>query len=125
MSNLRLTLGVVIAAVAALGCDGQQYVSPDTVALAITTEGGASRLNSCHYVPVLLGSRAVVHYLVDQRLDVTFDLSRDEISVSFESPDGPVEPFRVQSKVFADGATESDPAPPAGYVVELTSPCDP
>ena len=126
MTSKRLAVvGVVVAALAALGCDGQQYVSPDTVALAITTEAGAPRVDSCHYVPVLLGSRAVVHYMVDQRLDVTFDLTREEISVSFESPDESVEPFRVPSERFAEAASEQDPAPPAGYSVELTSPCTP
>lgn len=117
--------GTVVAALAVLGCDGQQYVSPDTVALTITTDAGAPRVEACQYIPVLLGSRAVAHYVVDERLDVTFDITRDEVSVTFEGSDGPIEPFRVPSERFADSATERDEAPPAGYAVELNSPCAP
>lgn len=126
MSFQRLSRrGVAILALVAAGCDGQQYVSPDTVALSIGTEAGASRLNVCQYIPVLLGSRAVSHYTIDGRFDVTLDVTRDEIGVSFAGPGQVVEPFTVPSARFADSASETDPSPPVGYTVELLSPCAP
>ena len=117
--------GLATLALVAAACDGQQYVSPDTVALSIGTEAGASRLNACQYIPVLLGSRSVSHYTVDGRLEVTLDVTRDEISVSFAGVGQGVEPFRVPSARFEDSASEKDPSPPVGYTVELLSPCAP
>jgi len=115
----------VAAALAALACDGRQYVSPDTVALVISDEStGTKQLNECHYVPVLLGSRSISRYALDSDLRVTIDITRDQVSVSFEDPAG-VEPFLVPSERFEQAATARDPAPPAGYVVELSSPCSP
>ena len=114
-----------IVALFALGCDGQQYVSPETVALVISTEGGAQRLNDCRYIPVLLGSRSSSHYTIDSRLEVRLDITREEIDVSFASVGEELEPFRVPSSLFEGSATEEAPAPPTGYTVALRSPCTP
>jgi hypothetical protein len=116
-------LALVVAT--ALGCEGQQYVSADTVALSIDDAKGTTRLDACHYIPVLLGSRSVSHYTVDGSLEVTLDITRDEVTVVFDSLEQAVEPFRVPSARFEEAAHEEDPAPPSGYTVELTSPCAP
>jgi hypothetical protein len=116
---------MIWAACAALGCD-PAYVSPDTVALLITdTASSAQRVNRCHYVPVLLGSRDRARYTVDERLRVTIDLTRDQVSLSFDDDSGPVDPFEVESSRFKDGGVVAVPSPPSGYKVELASPCTP
>jgi hypothetical protein len=113
----------VFVALTALGCDGQQYVGADTVALVVSDEAtGAPVLDACHFIPVLLGSRSVSRYRVDEQLAVTIDITRDEIVVSFDSADV-IEPFRVESARFEGAAKASDAAPPAGYSVDLVSPC--
>ncbi|HYQ26451.1 MAG TPA: hypothetical protein VER04_04505, partial [Polyangiaceae bacterium] len=77
-------LGWCVAALATLSCS-QGYVSPDTVALVITAAGSsAQRVNRCHYVPVLLGSRDRARYSVDDQLHATIDLTRDKVTVLFE-----------------------------------------
>ena len=54
---------------ALLGCDEQQYVSPDTVALIVTDDSTSmQRVNRCLYIPVLLGGQVVFRYEVDAEL---------------------------------------------------------
>lgn len=116
----------IAAALGALGCDGQQYVSPDTVALVVTEDAtGQQRVNECQYIPVLLGSRNLSRYAVDDALRVIVDITRDEVTLSFEGTPELVEPFRVPSERFDGAAQETLPAPPAGYSAALSSPCTP
>lgn len=71
--------------VLACACDGQQYVSPDTLALVITNDStGVQRVNRCHYVPVLLGSQVKARYLVEDGLHATITITRDTTSVVFD-----------------------------------------
>lgn len=121
-----LKCALLLTASAVLGCDGQQYVSPDTVALVVRDESsGTKQLDECHYVPVLLGSRSVSRYSLEADLRVELDLTRDEVRVSFESGREQVASFVVPSSRFAQDASERAPAPPTGYRVDLVSPCSP
>jgi hypothetical protein len=120
----RLALGLAAALV--FGCDGQQYVSPDTVALVVSDDATSTeRVHRCHYVPVLLGSRVSVRYRVDDELKVNIDVTRDQVTVFFEGESAPVDLFQVESALFEQAVREVDPAPPEGYTVELRSPCTP
>jgi hypothetical protein len=127
MNRVRLLpIAVGIAATFVFGCDGQQYVSPDTVALVVSDDATSTeRVHRCHYIPILLGSRVSVRYRVDDELKVNIDVTRDEVSVFFEGESAPVDVFRVESALFEAGARELDPTPPDGYTVELLSPCTP
>jgi hypothetical protein len=117
---------LALIACAALGCEDQQYVSPDTVALVITSDASNTQLvNRCNYVPVLLGSRIGARYRVEDQLFANIDLTREAVTVFFETDGEAVEPFSLDSKRFNDQAREVDPAPPGGYSVELSSPCMP
>ena len=78
---------------ALLGCDEQQYVSPDTVALIVTEDStNLQRVNRCLYIPVLLGGQVVFRYEVDAELKALVIITRDEATVSFE-PEEAAEPF--------------------------------
>lgn len=111
---------------AALGCDGQQYVSPDTVGLTITNDDtGVTRVSRCNYVPVLLGSRVKFRYVVEGDLKATIDIDRNEVVVSFEGDDGEVLPFTVRTKELEDGGSFTADSPPDGYTVRLSSGCTP
>ncbi len=127
MSRTRTArAALLLSATLALACDDQRYVSPDTVALVVSDAAtGAKRLSECQYVPVLLGSRNVAHYSVDADLEVTLDITRDEVRVSFEGPSASAEPFVVSTSRFEEVSKESDPAPPSGYAVDLSAPCTP
>jgi hypothetical protein len=77
-----------LALVCACACDGQQYVSPDTLALVITNvtkeDAHVTRVNRCHYVPVLLGSQVKARYSVEEGLHATITITRDTRSVVFD-----------------------------------------
>jgi hypothetical protein len=127
MTNVRAVskLRLALLACVALGCD-EQYASPDTVALVITDDASnTQRVNRCHYVPILLGSRVSARYRVDAQLQASIDVTREQVTVFFEGGDSPSEPFELPASRFEGEAREIDPAPPSGYSVELRSPCAP
>jgi hypothetical protein len=127
MTKARATRrSLALVAFLALGCDGRQYVSPATVALVISDDATqVERVNRCHFIPVLLGSRVSARYRVDDELRASIDITRDEVTVFFEGGDSSVDVFTVDSATFDDAASELDLAPPRGYAVELRSPCSP
>jgi hypothetical protein len=117
----QLALGAGLA----LGCDGQQYVSPDTVALVVTDDGTQmQRVNRCQYIPVLAGSRVVFRYEVDDELKATLVIDREEVRVVFE-PDGVADPFEVDAEDLTEAQRFTADAPPDGYQVELAAGCTP
>ena len=66
MNGLAFFRSGLLGLLCLVACDGQQYVSPDTLALSITKDStGSERVNVCNYVPVLLGDRVDVTYVVD------------------------------------------------------------
>jgi hypothetical protein len=106
-------------------CDGQQYVSPDSVALSITNDKtSVERVHRCNYVPVLLGSEVKTRYVVEDDLKATLTLTRESFSVVFEGAASSVEPFVVPAADVHDAAQTAD-SPPAGYTVTLSSGCTP
>lgn len=118
-------LQLLLAPAAALACDGQQYVNADTVALVVTDEATQlQRVNRCHYVPVLAGSRIVFRYEIDDELRTTLAVTRDEVRVTFE-PDGAADPFEVDAEDLSDDERFTAEAPPSGYRVELIAGCTP
>ena len=121
-SLARMTLLMV----SALACDGQQYVSPQTIALVVSDDATRSqRVNRCHFVPVLLGSQVKFRYVVASGLRATLTLTRDEVAVEFEGAAG-TEAFRVYtSDMEVEGTRLSAERPPEGYSVELESGCTP
>lgn len=105
-----------------LGCDGQQYVSPDTVHLVITKDGSPTELvNRCSYVPVLLGSMVKARYEIEDDLKATLTITHDRVTVGF---DGAADTFKVSAAELADGSLFA-PDPPSGYTVELSPGCTP
>jgi hypothetical protein len=123
MSNLKAAcVAALFGALLLSACDGQQYVSPDTVQLLITKDGSTLQLvNRCNYVPVLLGSVVKVRYVIEDDLKATLTLTRDAATVSYD--DG-AEPFKVSASELADG-DQIDPQPPPGYAVTLSLGCTP
>jgi hypothetical protein len=123
MQLARLSL---LAALALLGCDGQQYVSPDTALLTISHDSTGSKLiEGCSYVPVLLGSQVQKRYVADTDLTAIITLTRSDIVVTFEgSAGGGVAPFRARTELLEVGGIV-DEDPPSGYTVELGSSCTP
>jgi hypothetical protein len=128
MSNSRANplhpplVSALLGAFLLLACDGQQYVSPDTVQLVITKDGSARELvNRCNYVPVLLGSTVEARYEVEDGLKATLTITHDAVTVGF---DGVADAFKVSAADLADGA-QFAPDPPAGYAVELSPGCTP
>lgn len=126
MIQLRAWARAGLASCGLLACLEEQYVSPDTVRLQITeSRTSRERVNQCLYVPVLLGSHDSASYALDGGLHARFDVTREEVVVTFDGTSEAVAPFRVESKRFEGSAHEVDPAPPTGYDVELSSPCTP
>ena len=123
MSNLKTACAAaVLGALLLSACDGQQYVSPDTVQLVITKDGSTRQLvNRCNYIPVLLGSEIKSRYVVEGELKATLTITRDAVTVSF---DDAAETFKISASELAESA-ESAPNPPTGYTVELSSGCTP
>lgn len=104
-------------------CDGQQYVSPDTVRLRITDDStNLDQVDRCNYVPVLLGDEVKWRYVVKGELKATLTVTRDFINVAFEGSSEPVEPFQVEADALHDGS-HTDLKPPAGYIVDLSPGC--
>lgn len=126
MSNLQLTRLSLFAALALLGCDGQQYVNPDTALLTISHDvTGSNLIEGCSYIPVLLGSQVQKRYVADDDLSALITITRSEIVVTFQGASGDgVEPFRVRTKDLEGGGVVDD-NPPDGYTVELGSGCAP
>lgn len=123
MSHLNPSrVSALFGALLLFACDGQQYVSPDTVQLVITKGGSPPELvNRCNYMPVLLGSTVKARYVVEDDLKATLTITHDAVTVSF---DGAADTFRVSAAELAEG-TQTAPDPPAGYTVELSSDCVP
>jgi hypothetical protein len=112
----------LLGALLLLACDGQQYVSPDTVQLVITKDSSSLRLvDRCNYVPVLLGSTVKARYVVEDDLKATLTITPDAVTVDF---DGAADTFKVSAAKLDDG-TQTAPDPPAGYTVELSPACTP
>jgi hypothetical protein len=124
MMNMQLRQLAVLGALALGGCDGQQYVSPDTVLLTVSHDvTGSKVVEGCNYVPVLLGSQIQQQYVVEDGLQASVSITRSEIVVAFTGAD--VARFRVATKELEGGAVVVDDDPPAGYSVELKSGCVP
>lgn len=124
-SRRRTTLGLL--ALGLLGCNEQQYVSPDTVSLVISDDStGLERVNRCNYIPVLLGSQVKARYVVEDDLKATITITREQVEVIFQDPDRDHEPFLVPAETFEEGDVmlQAD-APPDGYTVTLGTPCTP
>jgi hypothetical protein len=122
MSKKAACAAALFGALLASACDGQQYVSPDTVQLVVTKDGSTRELvNRCNYMPVLLGSVVKARYVVEDDLKATLTITRDAAVVSF---DDVAEPFRASASELAAGV-QSAPNPPTGYTVDLSSGCTP
>jgi hypothetical protein len=120
------SLVTTVALVCLVGCDGQQYVSPDTVALVVTdTASGVERVNHCHYVPVLLGSEIEARYVVKGELGVTIRLTRDDVRVDYAEPGQVYASYQVETEQLEGTVSLTDEGAPDGYRVELSSPCTP
>jgi hypothetical protein len=124
----RISLSLLLVSLLGAGCDGQQYVSADTVQLLIT-ESNVDRVNRCQYVPVLQGSRVVFRYEIEDELKATLFVTRDEVRVGFEPSDGTTE-FRLTTEELAEvDPDDTSPSgagePPAGYEVRLRPGCKP
>jgi|GEM_PF-5495667 len=112
----------LFGALSLVACDGQQYVSPDTVQLVITKDSSSLRLvDRCNYMPVLLGSMVKARYAIEDDLKATLTITHDAVTVDF---DGAADTFKVSAGELADG-TQTAPDPPAGYTVELIPGCTP
>jgi hypothetical protein len=120
--RMRAALPVLLWLVA---CDGEQYVSPDTVALSITKDAtGVERVNPCNYVPVLLGDEVDATYVVEGELRANLSIKRDSYRVAFEGGAVGGDPFVVTATELKAGA-QTDPTPPPGYTVKLSLGCTP
>jgi hypothetical protein len=114
-----------LAVLALAGCDGQQYVSPDTVALSVTSdETGSDLLSHCDFVPVLPGAEVTSSFVVDPPLSATLSITRSSVSVTFEGTAPGTPPFVVAAAVVQQGK-QIAPEPPAGYTVTLSPGCTP
>lgn len=124
MTNMKLACCVGLLASALYGCDGQQYVGPNTALLSITDDStGSEVVTACHYIPVLLGSRVEKTYVVDD-LQATLSLTRTDVVVTFQGSGAGTEPFRATvAEIEARGRSAANPPP--GYNVELGSGCAP
>lgn len=123
MTKIR-AISVLLAGLA-LGCDGQQYVGADTVELVITDAAtDKQRVNRCHYVPVLQGSRVVFRYEIESELKATLFVTRDEVRVGFEPSDG-TEAFHIDTEDLADMLQPDSGQAPDGFEVSLRPGCEP
>ena len=124
MSYTKFCRAVALAALPLLGCDGQQYVSPDTALLTITsTDTGSTRVRACNYVPVLLGSRIEAEYAIESSLSATIVLTRVDIDVTFQGFDPAATPFHTTAKQLAADDNVADEDPPVGFDVSLSTGC--
>lgn len=124
MKNVMLAVWLGLLASALCGCDGQQYVGPNTALLTITDDStGSQVVTACHYIPVLLGSRVEKTYVVDE-LEASLSLTRTDVVVTFQGAGAGTEPFRATvAEIEARGLPAANPPP--GYRVELGSGCAP
>ena len=122
MSYLRLPFLLLVAM---LGCDGQQYVSPDTVELSITNDStGVERVKRCNFIPVLLGSEVKARYEVEEEQRVTFTITRDAIELLYDSGESElVSPVALEE--LESGQSWPLQSTPAGYTAQLTPNCTP
>jgi len=116
-----------LLALVVLGCNEQQYVSPDTVSLVISNDSSGEMLvNRCNFIPVLLGSQVKARYVVESDLRATITITREEVEVTFQDPGRDHEPFLVPAETFEEGdVTLQADSPPDGYTVTLSTPCTP
>lgn len=126
MNNMRLCSLLALLTWTVLGCDGQQYVSPDTALLTVTHDKTGSKLASrCNYVPVLLGAEVDESVAVDSALQASITLTREAINVTFQGSGVGIQAFHVTTKELSEAASVVDSSPPIGYTVELSSGCVP
>jgi hypothetical protein len=122
--SFRVFSALPIAFVLLLGCQDQQYVSPDTANLSITNlDTGIERVNRCNFIPVLLGNQVKSRYVVEGSLKAVISLTRDKVTVSFEGEASLPEPWTVESTKFREKFAESSDTPPDNYDVRLSSQC--
>lgn len=126
---------VLSLATSVLGCQDQQYVSPDTVSLSITNKDtGVERVNRCNYIPMLLGGQVKARYVVEDDLKATITINREHVTLSYEGSGDLPAPWVLSSKFFEEkntctqGQDDCDPDPATlpdsfNYFVELSSPC--
>jgi hypothetical protein len=122
--SLRAFFAVPLSLALLLGCQDQQYVSPDTANLSITNlDTGTERVNRCNYIPVLLGNEVKTRYVVEGSLKAVISLTRDKITVSFEGASNLPDAWTVESSKFREKFAESSDTPPDNYDVQLSSQC--
>jgi hypothetical protein len=125
MNRLGLFRSALLGLLWLVACDGQQYVSSDTLLLSITKDAtSVERVNGCSYVPVLLGDKVDSTYVVEGDLQATLSITRDSYRVAFEGAAVAVDPFVVTATDLKDGP-QTDPTPPPGYTVKLSLGCTP
>jgi hypothetical protein len=123
MKDMHLSRVALLAGLSLLACDGQQYVSPDTVLLTVTHDKtGSVLVEACNFVPVLLGSKVEKHYAVEGAMETTLTITRSDIAVTFQNSGENLDPFHVAPKHLEEGNAIDD-YPPTGYTVELASGC--
>lgn len=123
MSYLRKTLPLLLPLVL-FGCDGQQYVSPDTVELSITNDSNLELVNRCHYIPVLLGSQVKARYRIEDERRVTITITRDEIQLEYDSGESElVTPQELEE--LESGESLALQNTPSTYIALLTPNCTP
>jgi len=126
MKSMQLCAVLAVLTSTALGCDGQQYVSPDTALLTVTHDRTGSKLASrCNYVPVLLGAQVDESVAVDSSLQASITLTREAITVTFQGSGAGIEAFHVTAQELSEATSVVDSSPPTGYTVELSSGCVP
>jgi hypothetical protein len=122
--SFRAFSALPIAFMLLLGCQDQQYVSPDTANLSITNlDTGIERVNRCNFIPVLLGNQVKTRYVVEGSLKAVISLTRDKVTVSFEGEGHLPDPWTVESSKFREKFAESSDTPPDNYDVRLSSQC--
>ena len=122
---MKKAIAICYALLAAVGCDGQQYVSPTTVRLLVTDEStSVVRVDDCDYVPVLLGSEVKSTYAVEGDLSATLTLTRDAVTLEFDGATEQERPFVVAPADIQRSGTTAENAP-RGYGVELATGCAP
>jgi len=122
MNRLGFFSAALLGPLWLVACDGQQYVSPDTVALSISKDStGVERVNVCNDVPVLLGDEVQATYAVEGELAAALSVTRDSVRVTF-SGSAPVDPFVATITDLKDGP-QTDSTPPPGYTVKLSLGC--
>ncbi len=126
MSNSLACCACALALLSLTACEDQRYVNPGTVRLTISSDkNGSTLVDSCHYVPVLLGSQVEARYDVDADLAASLTITRSELTVTFSGAAAGAPAFRADPKNFvADSVTVAEDPPP-GYSVELRPGCTP